>query len=69
MPCLRTDALVFQLDQPAVRQRLAAATGVEVGDAASLKKAVRALFEHFTRNGAKACAISLPPGLHAAMCR
>ena len=60
VPCLRTDALVFKLQEPAVRQRLAQATGVEVGDAASLRAAVRKLFEHFTAKGAKACAISLP---------
>jgi glucuronate isomerase len=61
VPCLRTDDLVFHLDKPAVHERLAKATGVEVGDAASLRKAVRKLFEHFAARGAKACAISLPP--------
>ncbi len=60
VPCLRTDALVFKLHEPAVVARLAKATGVEVGDAASLRAAIRKLFEHFTANGAKACAISLP---------
>src|SRR5262245_44103734 len=57
VPCLRTDALVFQLDQPEVRRRLAQATGVEGNPA----KAIRKLFEHFVGKGAKACAISLPP--------
>jgi len=61
VPCLRTDDLVFHLDRPEVRQRLARAAGVEVGDAASLRKAVGQLFQHFTRHGARACAISLPP--------
>jgi glucuronate isomerase len=61
VPCLRTDDLVFHLDKPEVRQRLAKTTGIEVGDAASLRKAVGALFERFTKRGAKACAISLPP--------
>jgi glucuronate isomerase len=61
VPCLRTDALVFQASDPAVRQRLARATGVEVGDAATLRAAVTRLFEHFTRKGARACANSLPP--------
>jgi glucuronate isomerase len=61
VPCLRTDDLVFHLDKPEVRQRLAKTTGTEVGDAASLRKAVGALFERFTKRGAKACAISLPP--------
>jgi glucuronate isomerase len=61
VPCLRTDDLVFHLARPEVRQRLAKATAIEVGDARSLGRAVTALFEHFTRHGAKACAISLPP--------
>jgi glucuronate isomerase len=61
VPCLRTDTLVFHLDKPATRERLAKATGVEVGDAATLRKAVRSLFERFVKHGAKACAISLPP--------
>jgi glucuronate isomerase len=61
VPCLRTDDLVFHLDKPEVRQRLARATNIEVGDAASLRKAVGKLFEHFTKRGARACAISLPP--------
>ena len=61
VPCLRTDDLVFKLHTPEVRERLAKATGVEVGDADSLRAAVRKLFEHFTAKGARACAISLPP--------
>ncbi len=61
VPCLRTDDLVFHLDKPAVRERLAKATGVEAGDADSLRQAIRVLFERFTARGAKACAISLPP--------
>lgn len=62
VPCLRTDSLVFQLDRPETRLRLAKVTGVEVRDAATLRQAVRKLFERFTARGAKACAISLPPG-------
>src|SRR5262249_14668377 len=61
VPCLRTDDLVFHLDKPEVRKRLAKATGIEVGDSPSLRRAIRVLFEHFTRHQAKACAISLPP--------
>jgi glucuronate isomerase len=61
VPCLRTDDLVFHLDKPEVQQRLARATGMEAGSAASLRRAISALFEHFTRLGARACAISLPP--------
>ncbi|MFO0841219.1 MAG: glucuronate isomerase [Gemmataceae bacterium] len=62
VPCLRTDDLVFKLDQPSVQQRLAKATGIEAGSTGALRKAVTALFDHFTRKNAKACAISLPPG-------
>jgi glucuronate isomerase len=61
VPCLRTDDLVFHLDKAEVRKRLAKATGIEVGDASSLRQALTALFDHFTRHGAKACAVSLPP--------
>ncbi|MFO0876583.1 MAG: glucuronate isomerase [Gemmataceae bacterium] len=61
VPCLRTDDLVFKLDHPGVRERLARATQVDVGDAATARRAVTALFEHFTRKNARACAISLPP--------
>jgi glucuronate isomerase len=61
VPCLRTDTLVFHLDKPDTLKRLARATGVEVGDADSLRKAVWKLFAHFKAKGAKACAISLPP--------
>jgi glucuronate isomerase len=61
IPCLRTDDLVFHLEKPEVRQRLAKATGIEVGDPSSLRQAIGKLFEHFTERGARACAISLPP--------
>src|SRR5215813_12004506 len=37
VPCLRTDDLVFHLDKAEVRQRLARATRVEVGDPANLR--------------------------------
>lgn len=66
IPCLRTDALVFQLDKPETRRRLLNCTGIEVRDAATLRMALAKLFLHFTRNGAKACAISLPPTFHPA---
>jgi glucuronate isomerase len=66
VPCLRTDTLVFQFDKPDTRRQLAAATGIEVHDAATLRMALAKLFLHFTRKGAKACAISLPPTFHPA---
>jgi glucuronate isomerase len=61
IPCLRTDTLVFHLDRADTRERVLKATGIQVTDAASLRKAIATLFLHFTRKGAKACAISLPP--------
>ncbi|HYV38500.1 MAG TPA: glucuronate isomerase [Gemmataceae bacterium] len=61
VPCLRTDDLVFHLDKQPTRDRLAKASGIEVKDIPSVKKALTKLFEHFTSHGARACAISLPP--------
>lgn len=61
VPCLRTDDLVFHLHRPAVRERLTQATGIDVGDAGSLRQAVGKVFEHFVGKNARACAISLPP--------
>src|SRR5947209_4469099 len=61
VPCLRTDDVVFHLQKPEVRHRLAHATGVELNTASDLRNAITKLFEHFTAHGAKACAISLPP--------
>jgi glucuronate isomerase len=60
VPCLRMDDLVFRLREPAVKDRLAQATGMEINPS-DLRPALRVLFERFTRRGAKACAISLPP--------
>ncbi|MCI0379264.1 MAG: glucuronate isomerase [Gemmataceae bacterium] len=61
VPCLRTDDLVFHVDKPATRERLAKATGIDATDSARLRQAVGRLFEHFVSKNAKACAISLPP--------
>ncbi|HXD88440.1 MAG TPA: amidohydrolase [Urbifossiella sp.] len=66
VPCLRTDTLVFHLDRPDTRERIDRATGIKIVDAGSLRKAIAALFLHFTRKGAKACAISLPPDFEPA---
>ncbi|AMV25974.1 glucuronate isomerase [Gemmata sp. SH-PL17] len=66
VPCLRTDTLVFHLDKPDTRRRLEAISGVHVHDGATLRMALAKVFMHFTRNGAKACAISLPPNFHPA---
>jgi glucuronate isomerase len=61
IPCLRTDDLVFHLAKPETQQRLSKASGVEFSDAATLRSAISRLFEHFSKNGCRACAISLPP--------
>ncbi len=61
VPCLRTDDLVFHFAKPSVRQRLAQCSGTEVRTLADLAQAVRQRFEYFTKHGARACAISLPP--------
>jgi len=61
VPCLRTDDLVFKLEDAAVRTRLEKAAGSAVTTAGHLKKAIGTLFSHFTGRGARACAISLPP--------
>jgi len=66
VPCLRTDDLVFHLQKQAVRDRLARATGIEIGAAADLRRALASLFSHFVSHGAKACAISLPPNFSPA---
>lgn len=61
VPCLRTDDLVFHFAKPETRERLEKATDSSITDAVSLRSAIGKLFEHFTKNGAKACAISIPP--------
>jgi glucuronate isomerase len=60
VPCLRTDDLVFHLNKPEVRQRLAKVTEMEVHPT-KLRPPLRSLFERFTSRGARACAVSLPP--------
>jgi glucuronate isomerase len=64
VPCLRTDDLVFHFDKPEVKRRLTKASGIDVTNAATLRQAITRLFEHFSRHGARACAISLPPAFH-----
>ncbi|MDB4743236.1 glucuronate isomerase [Planctomicrobium sp.] len=66
IPCLRTDDLVFHFLKKSVRNRLNAASGIEVGDAASFREAIGKLFAHFVSNNVKACAISLPPNFSPA---
>lgn len=61
IPCLRTDELVFHFCKPAVQQRLQKCAGTDIQQLAHLRSALQQRFQHFTANGAKACAISLPP--------
>jgi glucuronate isomerase len=61
IPCLRTDDLVFHLTKPETRRRLAATTQIDFDNPLEFEHALGALFERFTRSGARACAISLPP--------
>jgi glucuronate isomerase len=61
IPCLRTDDLVFNNHDPAIRRRLEQATGIDISHEQSLRDALGRLFEHFVSRGARACAISLPP--------
>jgi glucuronate isomerase len=67
IPCLRTDDLVFHLAKPQVRERLVAASGIGLnGKLDSLRTALEQRFQHFVANGARACAISLPPSFSPA---
>ncbi|HEX5443736.1 MAG TPA: glucuronate isomerase [Pirellulales bacterium] len=61
VPCLRTDDLVFHFARTQVRERLQKASGVAVHKISTLRQALGRLFDRFTRRGARACAISLPP--------
>ena len=60
VPCLRTDDLVLKLHEPATVERLKKASKMDVVDEKSFRMAVAAIFAHFVRCGARACAISLP---------
>ncbi|MCA9049946.1 MAG: glucuronate isomerase, partial [Planctomycetaceae bacterium] len=61
IPCLRTDDLVFHLTRPEVRARLQKCVQQTPTTASQFREALGKLFEHFTGNNARACAISLPP--------
>jgi glucuronate isomerase len=49
------------MEEPAIRQRVAKKTGIDIKDSTSLREALAVLFQQFTRKGARACALSLPP--------
>jgi glucuronate isomerase len=62
VPCLRTDDLVLKLHEPATVERLKRASEIDVGDERTFRMALGAIFNRFVNAGARACAISLPPG-------
>jgi len=62
IPCLRTDDLVFHLGKGETQERLQACTDDCLsGSLTNLRVALEERFDYFTSNGARACAISLPP--------
>ena len=62
IPCLRSDDLVFHLGKESTQQRLSHCSGIQQdGSLTNLRNALEQRFDHFTANGARACAISLPP--------
>ena len=62
VPCLRVDELVFHTGKPGVIDRLAATAGIEVASSGQLTEALGRVAARFRDRGAKAAAISLPPG-------
>lgn len=62
VPCLRVDELVFHTGRPGVLERLAAVSGVEPVSARALQEAIGRVAARFRARGARAAAISLPPG-------
>lgn len=62
IPCLRTDDLVFHFTKTLTRSRLQECNQLGVdGSLVSLRNSLEERFDYFTSNGARACAISLPP--------
>ncbi len=61
VPCLRIDDLVLKLHEPRTIARLETSLGMDVGDVASVNRAIGLLFERFVSRGAGAVAVSLPP--------
>ena len=64
IPCLRTDDLVFHLNNEFVQQRLSKSTGLSIDSISSLREGIGLLFARFVSNQTRACAISLPPWFH-----
>ncbi|MBX7105581.1 MAG: glucuronate isomerase [Gemmataceae bacterium] len=62
VPCLRTDDLVFHSHMAQTRTRWQSATGTSMESISDIRAGLRVIFERFVAAGARACAISLPPG-------
>jgi glucuronate isomerase len=62
VPCLAADELVFRLDDAGVRARVASVTGLDVGDASTLQRAVATRLEYFQSRGARAVTLVVPLG-------
>ncbi|NLW50880.1 MAG: amidohydrolase [Candidatus Brocadiaceae bacterium] len=61
VPSLRVDGLVLKLHEPEVRAALERGSGVAVGDAAGLHRALGAVMDRFRAAGARSVSMSLPP--------
>ena len=62
IPCLRVDDLVFHFAKQSTQERLETCTGTRPHNLATLRTALESLFQRFHLAGARACAISTPPG-------
>jgi glucuronate isomerase len=66
VPCLRTDDIVFQSHLSPTRSRWQTTTGTSMNSIQDIRAGLRNIFERFVAAGARACAISLPPGFRPA---
>lgn len=63
VPCLRTDAFVFEMDKPAERERLERASGVSLSTAQDFLSALESVFRRFSGLGMAYAAISTWPNV------
>jgi len=60
-PSLRSDALVRHMDDPEIRDRLQASSGVHIVDSTTLSDAIGVIVQRFADAGARSASMSLPP--------